>query len=116
MRFKIPDSHFLATPLVKAIHTGLDILLSICEFLSSLSPHLCDIQAYQVAKGVLDNYNTLTNLFELVEHLLNHLDNYTMIPLTVGMTEVIIKILVELLSILGLAMKQLQQGKLSESM
>ena len=31
------------------------------------------------------------------------------------MTEIIVKILVELLSILGLATKQLQQGKLSKS-
>jgi hypothetical protein len=39
----------------------------------------------------------------------------TRIPPTVGMTEMIVKILVELLSILASATKQLQQGKLSES-
>ena len=80
-----------------------------------LSAHLCDTQAYQAVKGILDDYDALTNLLESVEHFLNRLDIYTKIPPTVGMTEVIIKILVELLSILGLATKQLQQGKLSES-
>jgi hypothetical protein len=100
---------------VKAIHTGLGILLSVCAFLSSLSAHLRDMQAYQAVKGVLDDYDTLTDLLESVEHFLNRLDIYTKIPPTVSMTEMVIKILVELLYILALATKQLQQGKLSES-
>ena len=98
-----------------AIQTGLGVLLSVCAFLSSLSAHLRDIQAYQVAKDGLDDYDTLADLLESVNHVLNRLDIYTKIPPTVGMTEIIIKILVELLSILALATKQLQQGKLSES-
>jgi hypothetical protein len=99
---------------VKAIHTGLGILLSVCAFLSSLSAHLSVIQTYQAVKGVLDDYDTLADLLEAVEHFSIRLDIYTKIPPTVGMTEMIVKILVELLSILGLATKQLQQGKLSE--
>jgi hypothetical protein len=99
---------------VKAIHTGLGILLSVCAFLSSLSVHLHDIQTYQAVKGVLDDYAALADLLESVEHFLNRLDIYTKIPPTASMTEMIIKILVELLSILALATKQLQQGKLSE--
>jgi hypothetical protein len=100
---------------VKAIHIGLGILLSVCAFLSFPSAHLRDIQTYQAVKGVLDDYDTLADLLESVEHFLNRLDIYTKIPPTVSMTEIIIKILVELLSVLALATKQLQQGKLSES-
>jgi hypothetical protein len=100
---------------VKAIHTGLGILLSVCAFLSFLSAHLRDIQTYQAVKGVLDDYDTLADLLESVEHFLDRLDIYTKIPPTVSMTEMIIKILVELLSILASATKQLQQGKISES-
>jgi hypothetical protein len=70
---------------------------------------------YQAVKGVLDDYDTLADLLESVEHFLNRLEIYTKIPPTVSMTEVIVKILVEVLSILALATKQLQQGKLSES-
>jgi hypothetical protein len=77
--------------------------------------HLRDIQINQAVKGVLDDYDALADLLESVEHFLNRLDIYTKIPPTVSMTEIIIKILVELLSILALATKQLQQGKLSES-
>jgi len=98
---------------VKAIHIGLGILLSVCAFLSS-SAHLRDIQTYQAVKGVLDDYDTLADLLESVDHFLNRLDIYIKIPPTVSMTEMIIKILVELLSVLALATKQLQQGKLSE--
>ena len=53
---------------MKAIHTGLGILLSVCAFLSSLSAHLRDIQTYQAVKGVLDDYDTLADLLESVEH------------------------------------------------
>ena len=102
------------TPM-KAIQTGLGILLSVCPFLSSLSAYFRDIQTYQAAKGVLDDFDTLADLLESVEHFLNRLDIYTKITPTVTMTEMIVKILVELLSILALATKQLQQGKLSES-
>ena len=98
-----------------AIHIGLGILLSVCAFLSSLSAHLRDVQTYQAVKGVLDDYDTLADLLESVEHFLNRLDIYTKIPPTVGMTEMLVKILVELLSILALVTKQLQQGKLSKS-
>ena len=100
---------------MKAIHTGLGILLSVCAFLSSLSAHLRDTQTYQAVKGVLDDYDTLADLLESVEQFLNRLDIYTKIPPSVSRTEMIVKILVELLSILALATKQLQQGKLSES-
>lgn len=100
---------------MKAIYTGLGILLSVCAFLPSLSAHFCDIQTYQVVNGVLDDYDALADLLESVEHFLSRLDIYTKITPTVSMTEIIIKILVELLSILALATKQLQQGKLSES-
>ena len=102
-------------PPVKAIHIGLGILLSVCAFLFSPITHLCDIRTYQAVKGVLDDYDSLADLLESVEHFLNRLDIYTKIPPTTSMIEMVVKILVELLSILALATKQLRQGKLSES-
>ncbi|KAN0118844.1 hypothetical protein V8E52_004616 [Russula decolorans] len=88
-----PISAWYPLPPVKATHTGLGILFS-------------------AVKGVLDDYDTLADLLESVEHFLNRLDIYTKIYPTVSMTEMIIKILVELLFILASATKQLQQGKL----
>jgi hypothetical protein len=68
-----------------------------------------------VVKGVIDGYDVLVDLLESIEHFLNRLDIYTKIPPTAAMTEVVVKILVELLSTLALATKQIKQGKPSES-
>jgi len=100
---------------VTAIHTGLAILLSVCAFLSFPTIHFGDTQAYQTVKGVIDSYDVLIDLLESIEHFLLRLDIYTNIPPTVGMTEMIVKILVELLSTLAVVTKQIRQGKTSES-
>jgi hypothetical protein len=48
-------------------------------------------------------------------HFLERLDIYTKLPPTVAMTEIVVKILGELLSTLALATRQIKQGKPSES-
>ena len=63
----------------------------------------------------MDSYEGLVDLLESIEHFLNRLDIYTRIPPTVPMTEMVVKILVELLSTLALATKQMKEGKSSES-
>jgi hypothetical protein len=45
---------------------------------------------------------------------LKRLDIYTNIPPTPIMTEIIVKIIVELLSVLALATKQIRQGRFSK--
>ena len=54
-------------------------------------------------------------MLESIEHFLNRLDIYTKIPPTDAMTEMVVKILVELFSTLALVTKQIKQGKPSES-
>jgi hypothetical protein len=68
-----------------------------------------------VVKGVTDDYDTLADLLESIEHFLRRLGIYTKIPPTDGMTEMTVKILVELLSALALVTKQIKQGIPSES-
>jgi hypothetical protein len=68
-----------------------------------------------VVKDTTDSYDALVDLFESIEHFLKRLDIYTKIPPTVAITEMVVKILVELLSALALATKQIKQGKPSES-
>jgi hypothetical protein len=99
---------------VKAIHTGLAVLLAVCNFLWSLA-HLRDIQAYQAVKDSIDSYDALVDLLETIETFLDRLDNYTRIPLTAPMTEMIVKVFVELLSTLALATEQIKEGKSSPS-
>jgi hypothetical protein len=54
------------------------------------------------------------DLFECLGNFLKRLDVYTTIPPTPMMMGLIIKIMVELLSVLALATKQIKQGRLSE--
>ena len=82
---------------------------------SSLGAHLCNIQSYQAVKGSIDSYDALVDLLDSIEQFMNRLDIYTKIPSTVAMTEIVVRILVELLYTLALATKQIQQGKPSES-
>ena len=70
---------------------------------------------HQAFKGVIGSYGALVDLLESIEHFLNRLDIYTKIEPTDAMTEMVVKILVELLSTLALATKQIKQGKTSES-
>jgi hypothetical protein len=59
--------------------------------------------------------DVLVDLLESIEHFLKRLDIYTKVPPTPAMTEIIVKIMVELLSTLALATKQIRQGRPSES-
>jgi hypothetical protein len=88
------------------IRSGLALLLSVFASLSCPVAHPCNIQLYQAIKGVKESYNALVDLLEFIEHFLYRLDVYTKIPLTVAMTELLVKILVELLSTLALATKE----------
>ena len=69
---------------------------------------------YQVVKGVNDGYDSLVDLLESIETFLRRLEIYTKIPPTVAMTEMIVKILVEVLSTLALATKQIKERRSSE--
>ena len=69
----------------------------------------------QAFKGVSSDYDVLVDLIESMELFLNRLDIYTKIPPTPAMTEIVVKIMVELLSTLALATKQVRQGRPSES-
>ena len=54
------------------------------------------------------------DLFECLGNFLKRLEIYTAVPVTPLMTDIIVKIMVELLSVLALATKQVKQGKLSK--
>jgi hypothetical protein len=60
------------------------------------------------------SYDALVDLFESFESFLRRLDIYTKIPSTTAMTEIIVKILIELLSTISLAIKHDKEGRLSE--
>ena len=54
------------------------------------------------------------DIFERIENVFRRLETYTELPPTKGMTDIIIKVMVEVLLILALVTKEIKQGKLSE--
>ena len=56
----------------------------------------------------------LLELFECLGSFLKRMEIYTTIPPTPILTEVVVKIMAELLSVLALASKQIKQGRLSK--
>ena len=69
----------------------------------------------QAAKGIISNCDALIDLLESIEHFLNRLNIYTLIPPTLAMDEIVVKILVELISTLALVTEKLKQRRSSES-
>jgi hypothetical protein len=72
-----------------------------------------DIQVPQAVKDVSANYDALIDLFASFENFLGRLSIYTGVPPTPALTNILVKILVELISTLALATKQVKQGRLS---
>ena len=69
----------------------------------------------QAVKDTTASYDTLVDLLESMEGFLNRLGIYTKFSLTPIMAEIIVKVMVELLSTLAVATKQVEQGRSSES-
>jgi len=69
----------------------------------------------QEAKGRISNCDALIDLLESIEHFVNCLYIYTQIPPTHTVDEIVVKILVELISMLALVTEQLKQRRSSES-
>jgi hypothetical protein len=70
---------------------------------------------YQAVEEVGASYDALVDLLESMECFLSRLDIYTKISPTAAMTELIVKIMAELLSTLALVTKQVRQKRTSES-
>jgi hypothetical protein len=73
-----------------------------------------DVRLWQAASGVTSSYDALIELFECLGNFLKRLDIYMTIPPTTMMTDIIVQIMVEVLSVLALATKQVKQGRFSE--
>jgi len=73
-----------------------------------------NIHDHQAAKDVRASQDTLADIFERIENFFRRVENYTEIPPTLEMTDIIGKILVEVLSILAIATKEIKQGRTSE--
>ena len=74
-------------------------------------PHDVWTWLWQAASGVSSSYDALLDLFDRIGNFLKRLDIYTRIPPTQMMTDLIVKIMAELLSVLSLTTKLIEQGR-----
>ena len=74
----------------------------------------CNDSISQAAKDVRASQDTLIDIFERVELFFRRLDIYTQVPPTSEMMDIVVRIMAEVLSILGIAVKEIKQGRMSE--
>lgn len=96
------------------IFTGIGVLLSVTISLDPLAWHHSNAQLSQAATAVSASQDLLVDLFERIENFFRRLEVYLDVSPTAGMTDIIVKVMTELLSVLGTAMKEIKQGKASE--
>ena len=97
----------------KAIQTGLAILFAV-RAISTGRSYTGILMMSQAANDKPSSYDGIVDLLESIEHFLNRLDIYTRIPSTSTMDEIVANILVELLSTLARAVKEIRHGLSSE--
>ena len=101
-------------PPANALFAAFDTLLAVRPFSMFFYLFLCDERVFQAADGVTLSYYALLELFECLASFLKRLEIYTTIPPTPILTDAVVKIMVQLLSVLALASKQIKQGRLSK--
>jgi hypothetical protein len=98
--------------LTKGIFVAIDILLSVRIALLLFSWSLYDINRRQATVDIGASYDALIDLFECVVDFLRHLCVYTEeIPLSSTMSSMVVMIMVETLSVLAVAMKQMNRER-----
>ncbi|KAN0133358.1 hypothetical protein V8E53_008798 [Lactarius tabidus] len=105
------------SPVVQFVHTFSDILgeaAGLVPFQPAKLIFVCINVLFTAAEGVSASYDALLELFESVGSFLKRLEIYTKISLSPLMTEIIVKIMAEMLSILSQAKKLLKQGRFKQ--
>jgi hypothetical protein len=74
----------------------------------------CNTFTIQAAKDVRASHDSLIDIFERIEMFFRRLEIYTEVRPTTEMMDIIIQILVEVLSILGIVTKAMKQGRISK--
>ena len=72
------------------------------------------METRQAAKAVSEAQDALIDIFERIENFFKRLETYTEVRPSAAMTDIIVKIMVEVLDILGIATKEIKQGRTSE--
>ena len=63
----------------------------------------------------MESQDMLADVFERIENFFKRLETYTEVPPTAAMTDIIVKIMVEVLNIFAISTKEIKQGRTSTS-
>ena len=94
------------------ISAGVGVLLLVSILVDRLWKCF-DNDVGQAAKDVDASEEALADLFERIENFFKRLDSYIEVPPTEAMTDMIVKIMVEVLNIFAIATKEMKQGRAS---
>jgi len=98
----------------KVIFAGFGVLLQVRSLFSLFARTIYHSHIPQAAKDVRSSQETLIDIFDLIENFFRRLEVYTAVAPTPEMMDMMVKVMVEMLSILGIATKEIRQGRTSE--
>ena len=67
-----------------------------------------------MAKDVIASHEALIDIFERIENFFRRLEEYTEMPTTEAMKDIIVKIMVEVFGLFGIVTKEVKRGRASE--
>jgi hypothetical protein len=85
-----------------------------CVYPQLLAVGRCNTYIYQAAKDVRASQDTLVDIFQHIESFFRRLEMYTEVRPTTDMVDLFVEIMVEVISILGIATEEIRKGRLSE--
>ncbi len=99
-------------PFAKAVFAGIGVLLAVrSSVFLFVDPFNADI--LQAAKDVPASHHVLVDLFERIQFFLKRFGVHTQVSLTEYMVEIRVKIMTEVIAILSIATKEMQQSRTS---
>ncbi|KAF8259848.1 hypothetical protein EI94DRAFT_959674 [Lactarius quietus] len=104
-------------PLVQFVHAFSGVLGEVAGLIPFQPTKLIFVGIdvlFTAADGVSASYDALLELFECIGNFVKRLHIYSEIPLETLMKDIVAKIMVELISILALAKKQIGRGRLKQ--
>jgi hypothetical protein len=98
------------------IFAGIGVLLQVSIFLTRrVCPGDTISFIFQTIKDLRATQNALVELFGRLEFFFKRLEQYTKVRPTAAMKDIIVKIMVEVISILGIVTKEVGQGRTGTS-
>ncbi|KAH9028419.1 hypothetical protein EDB84DRAFT_1439625 [Lactarius hengduanensis] len=97
----------------KVIFAGAGVLLLVVIILDLPYANCSDsdTESTQAAKDVIASRDVLIDIFEHIESFFRRLEEYSEVPTTEAMRDIIVKIMVEVLGIFGIVTKEMKQGR-----